>query len=71
VSRRSREIFERAAENGLHLAVAHLPAAFFAAKYPELRVEQERMACLRSVLMKPEHEAWVERIWEILRKSNM
>jgi glutamate/tyrosine decarboxylase-like PLP-dependent enzyme len=71
VSRRSREVFERAAGNGLHLAVAHLPAAFFAAKYPELRVEQERMACLRSVLMKPEHEAWVERIWEILQKSSV
>jgi len=69
VSRRSREVFERAAESGLHLALAHLPAAFFAAKYPELRIERERVACLRSVLMKPEHEAWVERIWRILQKS--
>ena len=22
--------------------------------------------CLRSVLMKPEHRAWVDRIWELL-----
>ena len=71
VSRRSREVFERAAENGLHLAVAHLPAAFFAARYPDLRLDQERVACLRSVLMKPEHEAWVDRIWDILRKSKV
>ena len=69
VSRRSREVFELAAGNGLHLAVAHLPVAFFAGKYPELQVEQERMACLRSVLMKPEHEAWVDRMFEILQKS--
>jgi hypothetical protein len=27
------------------------------------------MACLRSVLMKPEHEAWVDRMFEILQKS--
>ena len=66
---RSREIFERAAGKGLHLALAHLPAAFFSSRYPELRVEGERVTCLRSALMKPEHEAWVERIWEILRKS--
>lgn len=70
VSRRSQEIFERAAENGLHLAVAQLPTAFFSAKYPHLRVDQERMACLRSVLMKPEHEMWVERIWDLLQKSS-
>jgi glutamate/tyrosine decarboxylase-like PLP-dependent enzyme len=70
VSKRSQDIFERAAGNGLHLAVAQLPAAFFAGKYPELRVEQPRMACLRSVLMKPEHEAWVENIWGLLQKSS-
>ena len=70
VSRRSQEIFERAAENGLHLAVAQLPTAFFSAKYPHLRVDQERMACLRSVLMKPEHEMWVERIWDLLQKTS-
>jgi glutamate/tyrosine decarboxylase-like PLP-dependent enzyme len=69
VSRRSREVFERAAANGLHLALAQLPAAFFASKYPELKVQEERVACLRSVLMKPEHEAWIDRIWELLQKS--
>jgi hypothetical protein len=24
------------------------------------------VTCLRSVLMKPEHEAWLDRIWEKL-----
>jgi hypothetical protein len=24
------------------------------------------VTCLRSVLMKPEHEAWMDRIWERL-----
>ena len=70
VSRRTREIFERAARNGLHLAVAQLPVEFFSPKYPQLRVDAERMACLRSVLMKPEHEEWVERIWQLLQESS-
>jgi tyrosine decarboxylase / aspartate 1-decarboxylase len=27
---------------------------------------EELVTCLRSVLMKPEHEAWLDRIWEEL-----
>ncbi len=69
ISDRSQEIFERAAAHNLHLAVAHLPAAFFRQHHPELDLNQERITCLRSVLMKPEHEAWVEQIGELLDKS--
>jgi hypothetical protein len=29
-------------------------------------VETGLVTCLRSVLMKPEHEAWLDRIWERL-----
>jgi len=29
----------------------------------------EMVTCLRSVLMKPEHEAWLDRIWERLTAS--
>jgi len=69
VSRRSQDVFEKAAGNDLHLAVAHLPASFFATEHPELKLDQDRITCLRSVLMKPEHEDWIDRIWELLRKS--
>ena len=31
--------------------------------------DRETVTCLRSVLMKPEHFDWVERIWELLSKS--
>jgi tyrosine decarboxylase / aspartate 1-decarboxylase len=60
VSARSRRIFEAAARNGLHLAVAELPVRFWS----ELRPENGRdtVTCLRSVLMKPEHLEWVEPI---------
>jgi tyrosine decarboxylase / aspartate 1-decarboxylase len=58
-SARARRIFEEAARRHLHLALAELPGAFFG-------LGAERVTCLRSVLMKPEHRAWVDRIWELL-----
>jgi glutamate/tyrosine decarboxylase-like PLP-dependent enzyme len=63
-SLRTRRIFEEAARRGLHLAVAELPAAFF--DLPAARSGRETVACLRSVLMKPEHREWIGRIWDRL-----
>jgi len=63
----SRTIFEAAAERNLHLAVAELPFAFFAAG--GMQKDKENLTCLRSVLMKPEHRDWVGRIWEILSEA--
>ncbi len=62
-------IFDEAARRGLHLALAQLPVAFF--DLAGARVEQDRgtVTCLRSVLMKPEHGEWLDRIWEILDAS--
>jgi hypothetical protein len=34
-----------------------------------VEVDTESVACLRSVLMKPEHEEWVERITALLEAS--
>src|ERR1700730_8157910 len=48
-------VFQEAARRNLHLALARLPGAFFGS--PE-----EQVLCLRSVLMKPEHEQWIDRI---------
>jgi glutamate/tyrosine decarboxylase-like PLP-dependent enzyme len=66
ISKRSREIFERAAKENLHLAVAELPVRFFG---EDLKGESGTVTCLRSVLMKPEHLEWVEEIYRILRKN--
>ena len=66
VSAKSRSIFAAAAERGLHLAVAELPVAFFPSLAVGAKHERESVTCLRSVLMKPEHLDWVDRIWEIL-----
>jgi tyrosine decarboxylase/aspartate 1-decarboxylase len=68
-SSKSRRIFEEAARRGLHLALADLPAAFFDLEGAGVRPDRERLTCLRSVLMKPEHREWIGRIWEILSEA--
>ncbi|MFP5227379.1 MAG: pyridoxal phosphate-dependent decarboxylase family protein [Acidobacteriota bacterium] len=68
-SRRAQEVFDRAAEQGLHLALAHLPVRFFyGAEWPEAE-RGGTVTCLRSVLMKPEHLAWIEEIGKRLQRA--
>ena len=65
----TRKIFEAAAGHNLHLAVAELPIQFWEGSLGVMKREGNTISCLRSVLMKPEHLAWVERIWELLAES--
>jgi hypothetical protein len=62
----TRKIFAAAAHRNLHLAVAELPVEFFAPSLGEMRKDRGSLTCLRSVLMKPEHRDWIDRIWHIL-----
>lgn len=59
-SRHAEEIFAAAAEKDLHLALVRLPCSFFPAD--SWTDQQPTVMCLRSVLMKPEHLAWLEAI---------
>ena len=68
-SRRAREVFDAAAERDLHLALVELPTRLFEPYAPEIEVDSETVACLRSALMKPEHEEWVERLTALLEAS--
>ncbi len=65
ISHRAKEIFESAARENLHLAVASFPKATFESAW-DIEWDQEQVACLRSCLMKAEHLDWVERIGGIL-----
>ncbi len=65
----SRAIFEEAARRNLHLALAELPLRFFGAAGAALEGGRETATCLRSVLMKPEHADWLDRIWAILDEA--
>jgi glutamate/tyrosine decarboxylase-like PLP-dependent enzyme len=60
-SKLAQKIFDLAAEHNLHLALVKLPHNWF-----DPSSNDEHITCLRSVLMKPEHLEWIDRIWEIL-----
>jgi tyrosine decarboxylase/aspartate 1-decarboxylase len=73
-SRRAQEIFDRAAERDLHLALVHLPVGFLREPIeskdgPKDGGEDGVVTCLRSVLMKPEHLDWLEEIGKRLDES--
>jgi len=61
-SAESQRIFDEAARQNLHLAMTQLPTSFFDDAWPELEKDRESILCLRSVLMKPEHEHWLDGI---------
>lgn len=64
-----RKIFEAAAKRELHLAVAELPTHFWDKNLGGMKRDRETLTCLRSVLMKPEHLEWVDRIWKLLSEA--
>ena len=68
-SERARKLFEKAADQGLHLALIELPLALAGDWLPDIDADSETITCLRSVLMKPEHELWSIRIIELLETA--
>lgn len=69
-SEQAHRIFDACAARDLHLALVQLPRSWFdSSKTAETAADGELVTCLRSVLMKPEHEAWVNRIWERLSEA--
>jgi tyrosine decarboxylase / aspartate 1-decarboxylase len=56
----TQKIFVGCAARGLHLALVQLPESWFHPTAPE---NARLVTCLRSVLMKPEHMEWLDRIW--------
>jgi tyrosine decarboxylase / aspartate 1-decarboxylase len=64
-SERAQMVFDACAKKDLHLALVQLPRFWFGQRDRD-RKRRGAVKCLRSVLMKPEHEAWLDRIWERL-----
>lgn len=64
----SQTIFDAAARQDLHLALIRLPVRFFTSAEAGLEPDQDTVLCLRSVLMKPEHRVWIDRLWETLSR---
>jgi len=69
INRVSKEIFEKAAARNLHLALLNYPVRLLPHAWSAIQKNEEDVTCLRSCLMKPEHEAWIDRIWEIITNS--
>ncbi len=64
-----RRLFEEAAARGLHLALVQVTGPMLKSCWPEGEVIPEGpVTCLRSVLMKPEHLDWMDRIWALLEE---
>jgi glutamate/tyrosine decarboxylase-like PLP-dependent enzyme len=63
----ARRVFDQAAQRGLHLAIASLPVHLI--EVGDMQRDREMIICLRSVLMKPEHREWTDRIWTILDEA--
>jgi tyrosine decarboxylase / aspartate 1-decarboxylase len=64
----AQKVFDACATRDLHLALAQLPRRWFEPDLPQA-ASAESVTCLRSVLMKPEHEAWLDAIWQRLTAS--
>jgi glutamate/tyrosine decarboxylase-like PLP-dependent enzyme len=60
----SKRIFAQAASRRLHLALVSLPLQLL--DVGPMQRDHDTITCLRSVLMKPEHRDWTDRIWRIL-----
>ena len=63
----SKRIFAEAASRQLHLALVSLPLHLL--DVGPMQRDRDTIICLRSVLMKPEHCEWTDRIWEILDEA--
>jgi glutamate/tyrosine decarboxylase-like PLP-dependent enzyme len=63
----SKRIFAEAASRQLHLALVSLPLHLL--DVGPMQRDRDTIICLRSVLMKPEHREWTDRIWEILDEA--
>ena len=67
-SRRAREVFARAADERLYLALIDLPVELVRAWWPDLEANADKVTCLRSCLMKPEHLDSIDDLWGILAR---
>ncbi|MFW6151113.1 MAG: pyridoxal-dependent decarboxylase, partial [Chloroflexota bacterium] len=69
VSALSRALFQAAARHDLHLALFSYPTRLLRESWQGVDLDEDNVTCLRSCLMKPEHLAWMDRIWQLLDQA--
>ena len=65
----AQRVFDSAAKRDLHLALIRVPVEAVPAFGAEFVRDRAEVVCLRSVLMKPEHETWIPEILARLRAA--
>jgi glutamate/tyrosine decarboxylase-like PLP-dependent enzyme len=65
-SLRARDVFARASDAELHLALIDLPVELVKSWWPDLEANAAKVTCLRSCLMKPEHLDTLDDLWNVL-----
>jgi tyrosine decarboxylase/aspartate 1-decarboxylase len=65
----ARQLFDPAANKGLHLAIITLPMPLVKQWIGNIDINSENIACLRSVVMRPEYYDWCERLVTLLEES--
>jgi hypothetical protein len=58
----ARNVFNAAAEQDLHLALATFPRQMAERAQPVEHWDQDEIVCLRACVMKPEHAQWIPQI---------
>jgi glutamate/tyrosine decarboxylase-like PLP-dependent enzyme len=68
----AQRVFDACAARNLHLALVQLPQQWFRPAEASANSYSggALVTCLRSVLMKPAHEAWLDRIWQELAAAS-
>lgn len=66
-SKEANDIFLGSALRGLHLALVQLPRVWFQSCQSDPAEPKASVTCLRSVLMKPEHNVWIGTICAMLQ----
>lgn len=67
MSEKAQIFFRKAEENNLYLSLYKYPTSKLADV--EFNIDSEFLICLRSSLMKPEHDDWLDEIWTRLQQS--
>ncbi len=67
MSEKAQAFFNKAEENKLYLSLYKYPTSKF--QNVDFDIDSEYLFCLRSSLMKPEHEDWLDEIWSRLLDS--
>jgi tyrosine decarboxylase/aspartate 1-decarboxylase len=66
ISERSIHFFQLAAQENVHLATIKYPSNSLKSLWGDVLFDRPEVLCLRSCLMKPEHNDWIEKIWQVL-----